>query len=352
MEALTAFDASADPNTVHNVLLVDVLTADAAFASADPRADYKGDEYTWNLGSIPPMKSVTATMVLTVPASVAEIVALDTGATAWGTLAGEMVSASACPATLAPASLGEYLAPTVDADFHDADVARRAGQLCPNPTDAFEYVRALGYEAYKGSLRGARGTEWSQAGNSLDQANLLLATLRGNGVPARYRHGTLSTERAQELILSMFPTTGAVVGQVPDGVEVSDPANDPELLAEVRDHWWVEAYVDGSWVAMDPAFSYAELGQTFAPPSPPCEGGAGGECAEIPDGARHKVTVSVEIEKYDMLSYLSSGFGYTTPLSHTFTTAGLVGQPLTLEHLTSHETPPMGYLIYGWTYYT
>lgn len=215
---ITTFDATSDPNAVHNVLLVDALIASATFVSVDPRADYKDDQYTWNLGSIPPMESLTATLTLQVPTSVAEIVALDTGATAWGTLAGRMVSASGCPVTLAPATLGEYLQLTVDADFSGECVAKRAGQLCPNPTGTFEYVRALGYEAYKGSLRGTRGTEWSQAGNSLDQSNLLVAMLRGNGVPARYRHGTLSTERARELILSMFPTTGAVVRDVPDGL--------------------------------------------------------------------------------------------------------------------------------------
>jgi transglutaminase-like putative cysteine protease len=69
----------------------------------------------------------------------------------------------------------------------------------------FAYVCSLNYESYKGSLRGTRGTQWSEAGNSLDQASLLIAILRGSGVPARYRHGTLSTGRAQELILSMFP---------------------------------------------------------------------------------------------------------------------------------------------------
>jgi transglutaminase-like putative cysteine protease len=74
------------------------------------------------------------------------------------------------------------------------------------------------------------------------------------------------------LLLSMFPTTGAVVGDVPEDTETSDPANDPDLLAEAMDHWWVEAYVDGSWVAMDPSFSYAEPGQTFATPLPTGEG--------------------------------------------------------------------------------
>jgi hypothetical protein len=86
----------------------------------------------------------------------------------------------------------------------------------------FAYVRSLGYESYKGSLRGTRGTLWSEAGNSLDQASLLIAMLRGSGIPARYRHGTLSTERAQELILSMFPEPQGVSGHIPPGTELAD----------------------------------------------------------------------------------------------------------------------------------
>jgi hypothetical protein len=38
--ALETFDAAADPNTVHNVLLADELTAGATFVSASPRADH------------------------------------------------------------------------------------------------------------------------------------------------------------------------------------------------------------------------------------------------------------------------------------------------------------------------
>jgi transglutaminase-like putative cysteine protease len=79
----------------------------------------------------------------------------------------------------------------------------------------FEYVRSLGYESYKGSLRGTRGTLWSEAGNSLDQSSLLIAMLRGSGIPARYRHGTLVTETAQSLILSMFPEPEGVIGHIP-----------------------------------------------------------------------------------------------------------------------------------------
>jgi hypothetical protein len=351
VNTLQALDLTKDPNAIHNVLLVDSPASGAVFASSVPRFDHKNGQHTWNLGDIPPLGAITVTLVVTAPTTVSGITALDTGAKAWGTLQNRSINAQACPATLVPDTLGgqpmsDYLKATIDADGRDEYVSKLAGQLCPNPINkAFEYARTLGYEAYKGSLRGARGTQWSGAGNSLDKSSLLIATLRSNGIPARYRHGTLSIERAQELILSMFPAKTRFVGYVPTGAQVSDPANDLKLLAEAQDHWWVEAYQSGAWVAMDPSFSYAAPGQTFATPQ-------GGPLAEVPDNLRHKVTISLETERYDMLTYLYAGFVYTDVYKYTFTTVELVGQPVTLKHLVSRQTPPFGCLIFCWTHYT
>ncbi len=350
---LQAMDTPGDANTLRNVLLADTLTGGAVFASSSLAPDRNpspgGDELAWNLGDIPPMKSITVTMAITVPASIAGVTALDGGATAWGTRQSQVVNASACPVTLTPDTLSgepmaDYLRSAVDADPSDEYVSRFAGSLC-TPNQAFEAVRTLGYEAYRGSLRGARGTLWSQAGNSLDKSSLLIATLRANGTPARYQHGTLSDERARELILSMFPTTGGVVGYVPEGATVSDPANDPDLLAEARDHWWVEAYQNGQWVAMDPSFSYAAPGATFTTPG-------GAPLAEPPNDLRHTVTFRLEIERYQILNYLMSGFEYQTTLVFTMTTAELVGQPVTVKHLVSTQYPPAGCLIYCWVHYS
>ena len=80
--------------------------------------------------------------------------------------------------------------------------------ISPNndPNPIFAFVRdKIGYESYKGSLRGARGTLWSKAGNALDQASLLIALLRVSGIEAQYVQGTLSDELSKDLILSMFP---------------------------------------------------------------------------------------------------------------------------------------------------
>ncbi len=341
-----------DPNTVHNVLLVDMFTIYGDFISAVPCPDQQVGEYAWNLGDIPPLSGITVTMQLNAPAVVVDNLSLDNGAQVWGTYHGQAVSAAACAVTLSPDTVsGEpvaaYLQSAVDADKRDDYIVQRASGLC-SPGDAFTYVQGLDYEAYKGSLRGARGTEWSQAGNSLDLSNLLVALLRSNNIPARYQHGTLSVPDAQTLILSMFPTTGPVVGYVPDGAEVSDPANDPALLAEAQDHWWVEAYIGGVWTAMDPSFPQAIVGQTFTTPDEP-------PLAEVPGAMRHKVTVTLETEMYQSITYLMDGFIYTEPLTYTFTTAELVGNPLTFKQLVNTQRPPFyptSCGVFCWTHYT
>jgi hypothetical protein len=256
---VATIDYSRDPNVVHNVLLADdLLPANAAFISAAPTPDRSGNSLAWNLGDVLPLDSITATLMVQVPGNIPDFTTLDAGATAWGTLQGQPVAASTAPATLAPESYDQWLIWTVDANYYDEYAVQKAAELGNDPQNIFEYVRSLGYESYKGSLRGTRGTLWSEAGNSVDQASLLIAMLRGSGIPARYRHGALDTARAQELILSMFTDPQGVIGHTPEGIKVADPANDLQLLDETVDHWWVEAYLPGQgWTHLDPSFSQA-----------------------------------------------------------------------------------------------
>jgi transglutaminase-like putative cysteine protease len=114
---------------------------------------------------------------------------------------------------------------TPDANTTDPFILAQAAALGHDPERIFVYVREqMGYEAYRGSLRGARGTLWSKAGNALDQASLLLALLRASGIPARCAQGTLPGSLAQQLLLSMFPASFQRVGFLPAGTPVSDPA--------------------------------------------------------------------------------------------------------------------------------
>ncbi len=322
---LNDFDFSADANTVRNVVLVDTLTSDAALLQGSPQPDQAASELLFNLGDVPPMSSITATLRLTVPASVADFTALDVGASAYGSLQGRQVTAAAAPALLAPDSFADYLRWTPDADIYDTEMLRQAAQVGGDPVALFAYVRSLGYESYPGSLRGTRGTLWSAAGNSLDQASLLIAMLRANGVPARYAHGPLSLPLAQELIRSMFPEPVEVVGHVPSDAAVSDPVNDPILLAETQDHWWVQAYIGGQWLSLDPTFATANPGDVFAT--------AVDVFAEAPDVQRHKVTLRLKVERFSLLSAVTGTAEITYPLTATFNTVELVGRPVTLNHL-------------------
>jgi hypothetical protein len=338
IEAISAIDWDNDPNTIHNVLLADtLLPANATFLSANPTPDQNSEGLAWNLGDVPPLGSVTATLTVKLPGTGNDFVDLDTGVAAWGTLQGRAVSASAAPASLAPDGFAEWLIWTVDANYYDEYMVRKAAELSNDWQQIFAYVRSLGYESYKGSLRGTRGTLWSEAGNSLDQASLLIAMLRGSGIPARYRHGTLDIVRAQQLILSMFPEPEGIIGHIPPGTEVADPANDPQLLAEAVDHWWAEAYVDGHWTDLDPCFANANAGDTFYNN---LAGDGTDQIAEVPDSLRHKVTISLKVEQHNPLYVQSNAIGLATtyPLQHTFYTVELVGRPVTLGHLVNSES--------------
>ncbi len=87
-----------------------------------------------------------------------------------------------------------------------------------NAQNIFNFLQNdIGYNSYTGSLRGARGTLWSNAGNALDVASLGVALMRASGIPAQYVQGTLSVSQAQQLILSMFPASFQTVGYIPAG---------------------------------------------------------------------------------------------------------------------------------------
>ena len=233
------------------------------------------------------------------------------------------------------------LASTPDANTTDQFIIDKAQELNNDANTIFSFVRdEIGYESYRGSLRGARGTLWSNAGNALDQASLLIALLRASGVPARYAQGTLSDSLSQELILSMFPSPTRVVGCPPDDVERADPANDSQLLTETRDHYWVELDSGGGFIPADPTVPNAQLGNAFA--------ASEGIFAEVPDSLRHKVGVRLNVE---FNSSLTGGLqDPETVLNETFNTVELVGHPLSIGHFVNTKTA--GGLVFTTTTHT
>ncbi|MBP6471172.1 MAG: VCBS repeat-containing protein [Chloroflexi bacterium] len=328
LAAISATNFAADPNTVRAAQLALQLTnAQTGLQAASLPADQNGGSLSFNLGDIAPLSATTLVLTMTIPSATADFVDLDAGAAAYGSWRGRGVSAAASPIRLAPNGFAQWLVCTPDANCHDTYVTRQAAELGNDPTAIFEFARALGYESYQGSLRGARGTLWSAAGNGVDQASLLIALLRASGIPAAYRLGTLSQGNAQTLVASMFPAVAAPSGLILPGSVTADPANDPDLLTEAQAHAWVEAYLPGSgWTSLDPSFAAAQPGDVFGTPS-------GGQLAELPDTLRHKVTINLVVEKYSAFPVGGTNLYTIEPLTAVFNTVDLAGEPLVFAHL-------------------
>jgi len=100
-------------------------------------------------------------------------------------------------------------------DPNDPRVQALAATLGNNPATIFLHVRDnIGIEIYNGSLRGARGTLASKAGNSLDRASLTIALLRAANpsIEARYAQGTLGNTEATAIAARMFNDPSRVLG--------------------------------------------------------------------------------------------------------------------------------------------
>jgi uncharacterized repeat protein (TIGR01451 family) len=166
------------------VRLTDTLQPGVTFQSASQPADLGGQKLTWRLGTIPGYgrASVTVTVSLANPVPLQ----LDAGAQAVATLDAGTVSDSSPAATLRPGSVdASLLASTPDASSTDPIIQEEAARLAYDPQQILNFLHtAVGYESYAGSVRGARGTLWSSAGNALDVASLGVALMRASGIPA------------------------------------------------------------------------------------------------------------------------------------------------------------------------
>ncbi|WP_165074533.1 Ig-like domain repeat protein [Paludisphaera rhizosphaerae] len=314
------------PEAVSGVQLSTTLKTGVSYVSATMLPSVRtGQALSWSLGTIAPFGS--ATVQVTVALASAGVLQIDAGSHAAGVYQGASVADDALPASLRAGSVDpSLLAATPDADSNDPYIQAKAAELNQDPTQILAYLtQEVDYESYVGSLRGARGTLWSDAGNSLDQSSLGVALLRASGVPARYAHGTLTDALSQQLILSMFKDPLRVVGFLNPGTIASDPANDADLLAETRDHYWIQLNTGSGFQNADPSFASATIGAAFAAPT--------STFAAVPDSLRHKVYLSVDRELTQSDLFGGSFQSVATVLSDVFNTVELVGRPITLGHL-------------------
>lgn len=368
----TVFNARDE--AVGEPVLVTTLAAGVNLVSASPEANQPTStdgRLAFVLPSIPPFGEETVTLTVSVPTGGSGPVTVDDGARAFGNLRTRAVQAAVPPTTL-PRTLGasaDHIACTIDtntacpngpASPPDQYVLQKLGEIGCDPVAAFELVRDhIGYESYRGSLRGARGTLWSSAGNALDRASLLVGLLRACGTPARYVSGILDDPTTRDLIASMFAPTSRAVGGLPaSSSATADPVNAPELLAASREHFWVEAFDGSSFVAMDPTGPSAVVGQALAAPVT--------RFTEIDPARRHTVRMRLIAELTPVglgvpFFRLADALGtsaddptssvrtlliggsiavQTRVLDHTFATVELVGEPISFGHFVEKTTLP------------
>jgi uncharacterized membrane protein len=322
----TVYNEQANPVT--GVLLTDTLQPGVTFQNASRLPDQSGQNVAWSLGTINGFDRASITLTVSVPSPIP--LPLDSGAQAFATLDAGMVSNSTPAATLRPGNVDpSLLASTPDANTTDPFIQEEAAALGYNAQNIFDFLHNdVGYNSYLGSVRGARGTLWSTAGNALDVASLGLALMRASGIPAQYVQGTLPFGQAQNLILSMFPTSYQTVGYIPAGTTTANPAQDPQLLAETEAHYWFQFDAGQGFEDADPLIG-AFVGSTFT--------AAQGTFTEVPDSLREKTEVTVQAEIYSQANAAFGGTGLTktTVLDQTFNDVDLVGRPLTFGNFVS-----------------
>ncbi len=335
----TAYNEEIDPET--GLLLTTTLGPGVTVASASPQPDFSGNHLAWSLGTITGFgrASVTLTVDLAGPSTTQ----LDTGAHVFATVDAGAVSNSTPAATLRMGNVSDpsLLASTPDANTTDPYIQEEAAKLSYDPQQIFNYLHTqVSYNSYTGSVRGARGTLWSSAGNALDVASLGVALMRASGIPAQYQQGALSFNQAQQLILSMFPASYQTVGFVPSGTQTADPADNGQLLNETENHYWFQFDSGGGMKDADPLMAGATIGQTFTTSS--------GSFAQVPDALREKTEIQLNAEVYSTAGALfGAGISTSTVLDMTFNDVDLVGRPLTIGNFVSSSS--IGALIFSST---
>ncbi|CAG0927925.1 hypothetical protein TFLX_00702 [Thermoflexales bacterium] len=332
-DLFATFDPLQDANTLRGVIFTDTLAVGMTLISTSGNATQVGNTLTWQLPDLAPLSSTQITLTIQTPSAGSDLIDLDDGGQATALRWGEAISANTRSAVIVPTGIDPtLLATTSAADPYDADLLWYTSGFEHDPLAAFAAVQSFRTDLYPGALRGTRGTLWGEAGNSLDKASALIAMLRLAGVPARYRHGTLSMPQAQTLIASLFPTANGVAGYVPIGTALADPVNDASVIALAADHWWVEAYLPGSgWTNLDPTYPQAVLGQAFATPS----SDGTDRAADVPASAHHTLRMRLKKEQYSAFPIGGATLLTAYVLDETFNVSQLAGKRLMLGHLVS-----------------
>jgi len=110
---------------------------------------------------------------------------------------------------------------------------------------------AVKYTPYSGSMKGAKSTYYQRIGNDIDQASLLISLLRENGIHSRYVRGVIEVDIDDALI--WFDTSNSTtLKKTLEDNGISSEINGNKIQL---DHFWVTAYIGGSWKDLDPSYN-------------------------------------------------------------------------------------------------
>jgi hypothetical protein len=269
-------------------------------------------------------------------------------------------------------------------------VADKAADLRYDLNALFRFVAdEVEYDPYAGALRGANGTYWGLAGNSVDQALLLAALLNEALVETRFVVGDLSDEAAERLLAStrqdeatarartariLAPPLPATDGQtlaltpeeeslakalpaaqqalmeridqqLDEEVKIVEDAlasagiSLPEPVVELpererRRHVWVQ-YADGPlWLDLDPSIPGSQPGDVHATVLETHE--------DLPDDEHHRVTIRLVAEQV-----VGGAPARSELLTFEARSGELVGVPITLLHPEAETLKASGVAITG-----
>jgi hypothetical protein len=154
--------------------------------------------------------------------------------------------------------------------------------------EAFAFVRdEIRFEPTIHLMKTAQGVLWGRSGNAREQSLLLAEILRGLRVETRMAAGRLSTNRAADLIGSLFPEKRDF--SYTDNVPLSQPLEDESLIARVSDHVWIQIKQDGQWLDLDPCFPDAKPGTAYSD--------ADQTFTSLPDRALPRMMISMSVQK-------------------------------------------------------
>ncbi len=134
-------------------------------------------------------------------------------------------------------------------------------------SDVFEAVALeVAYEPYAGLQLGAAGTALNKRGNSIDQAMLLAHLLEDQVAGWRLASGRLDNASLSHLLANTSPAYEMAKERFSGDYEYYDPINDRTIQKVARSHFWLEIQEEegDEWVALDPSFPLARIGQAYA----------------------------------------------------------------------------------------